>query len=59
MRKLLEVVKHEDGLVEFRVNGRHVRFLPANISFEDARLEAYEYIWARPESMWTIRGVVA
>ena len=58
MRKLLEVVKHKNGLVEFRVQGRHVRFLE-NISFEDARLEAYEYVWARPNFMWTIRGVVA
>ena len=59
MKKLLEVVKHTDsGLVEFRVQGRHVMVLE-NISFEDARLEAYEYIWKRPQHMWTIRGVVA
>ena len=59
MKKLLQVVKHPNGLVEFRVNNRHVLFLPQGISFEDARLEAYEYVWARPQNMWTIRGVVA
>ena len=59
MRRLLEVVKHENGLVEFRVNGRHVLFLKQGISFEDARLAAYEYCWQRPKFMWTIKGKVA
>lgn len=59
MKKLLEVVKHRDGLVELRVGKRTVKVLPPGISFEDARLEAYEYVWARPQHMWTIRGVVA
>ena len=59
MKKLLKVVKHKDGLVELRVGKRTVKVLPLGISFEDARLEAYEYVWARPQHMWTIRGVVA
>lgn len=59
MKKTLNVVKHKDGLVEFRVNNRHVLFLNKGISFEDARLEAYEYVWQRPQHMWTIKGKVA
>ena len=59
MSKELKVVKHKDGLIEFRVNNRHVMFLNRGISFEDARLEAYEYVWARPTHMWTIKGAVA
>ena len=59
MRKTLEVVKHKNGQIEFRVNNRHVLFLNKGISFEDARLEAYEYVWDRPTHMWTIKGVVA
>ena len=59
MRKELTVVKHKNGLVEFRVEDRHVLFLDRGISFEDARLKAYEYVWDRPEHMWTIKGKVA
>jgi len=59
MRKELTVVKHKDGWIEFRVQNRHVMFLDRGISFEDARLEAYEYVWDRPEHMWTIKGKVA
>ena len=59
MRKELTVVKHNNGLVEFRVEDRHVLFLDRGISFEDARLKAYEYTWARPTYMWTIKGKVA
>ena len=58
MKKLLEVVKHKDGLVELRIGKRTVKVLPRGISFEDARLEAYEWIWNHPQYMWTIRGVV-
>ena len=59
MRKELTVVKHNNGLVEFRVDDRHVKFLDRGTSFENARRKAYEYIWARPTYMWTIKGMVA
>jgi len=59
MRKELKVVKHKDGWIEFRVDGGHVKFLDKGISFEDARLKAYEYVWARPECLWSIKGEVA
>ena len=63
MRKELKVVKHKNGLIEFRVDNRHVRFLDRtyeqDISFTNARQQAYEYVWARPTYMWTIKGVVA
>ena len=59
MRKELTVVKHKDGWIEFRVQDRHVLFLNRGTSFEDARLKAYEYVWDRPEHMWTIKGKVA
>ena len=59
MYKLLKVVKHKDGLVTLRVGKRTVKVLPLGISFEDARLEAYEYVWKHPQHMWSIRGEVA
>ena len=57
MRKLLEVIKKPNGLTEFRVDGRHVLFLNEP-KFERVRQAAYEYVWARPTYMWSIRGVV-
>ena len=59
MRMLLEVIKHDNGLVEFRVNDRHVKFLDRGTTFAQARSAAYEYVWARPTYMWTIKGAVA
>ncbi len=59
MKRELKVVKHQDGWIEFRVNGGHVFYLGKDISMEDARLEAYEYIWKFPQYMWTIKGKVA
>ena len=56
MNKMLEVVKQKDGRVSLRVKGKTVRLLPKGISFEDARLEAYEYVWSHP-GMWNIKGV--
>ena len=58
MRKTLEVIKLENNMTEFRVNGRHVMLLQ-NLSFEQVRQRAYRYVWNRPEYMWTIRGSVA
>ena len=57
MNKMLEVVKQKNGRISLRVKGKTVRLLPKGISFEDARLEAYEYVWAQP-GMWNIKGVV-
>jgi len=59
IRKELKVVKHSDGWVELRENGRHVKFLKKGISFVEARLQAYEYVWARPQYLWTIKGVAS
>ena len=59
MKRELKVVKHQDGWIEFRVNGGHVMFLEKGISFEEARLKAYEYIWDHPQYMWDIVGKVA
>ena len=56
IRKILEVIRHEDGNVEFRVDGRHVLFL-GNVTFEKAREAAYNYAWDRSDCMWTIKGV--
>jgi len=63
MKKTLDVVKHKNGLIEFRVDGRHVKFLDRtfnqDLTFSNARQQAYEYVWARPQHMWTIKGSVA
>ena len=58
MKKTLSVVKLATGLVEFRVDDRHVMFLPASMSFEQIRLRAYQYIWDRPGIRWDIIGGV-
>ncbi len=58
MRKLLEVVRHPNEFIEFRVNGRHVLFL-GKVSFDEVRSAAYNYVWDRPQFMWSIKGVVA
>jgi len=54
MRKTLNVVKTSSG-TELRVNGKVVVML-GEVSFEDARSAAYNYVWDRPKYMWTILG---
>lgn len=56
MRKLLEVVKCPNGLIEFRVDGKYVQHMTPGTTFEQARRRAYEFVWARPTYMWTIKG---
>lgn len=58
MKKVLKVVKHVDGWIELRVDGGHLKYLPKGISFEDARLEAYEHVWKHPQYRWDIIGQV-
>ena len=56
MRKTLKVVKTKSG-TELRVDGKVVAKL-GEISFENARAAAYNYIWDRPGKMWSIIGMV-
>ena len=56
MRKTLNVVKTSSG-TELRVDGKVVAKL-GDISFENARSAAYNYIWDRPGKMWSIIGMV-
>ena len=56
MRKTLKVVKTPTG-TELRVDGKVVAKL-GEVSFEDARSAAYNYVWDRPGNMWTILGMV-
>ena len=56
MKKLLNVVKTASG-TELRVDGKVVARL-GQVSFEDARSAAYNYIWDRPGKMWSIIGMV-
>ena len=59
MRKLLAVIKQPCGLIEFHVDGLCVKTLRRGITFEQARQQAYEFVWARPTYMWTIKGAVS
>ena len=54
MRKTLKVVKTPTG-TELRVEGKVVAYL-GEVSFENARSAAYNYVWDRPGKMWTILG---
>ena len=56
MRKTLKVVKTPTG-TELRVDGKTVAKL-GEVSFEDARSAAYNYVWDLPGKMWTILGMV-
>ena len=56
MKKLLNVVKTASG-TELRVDGKVVVRL-GQVSFEDARAAAYNYVWDRPGNMWDIIGMV-
>ena len=56
MKKTLKVVKTPTG-TELRVEGKTVAIL-GEVSFEDARSAAYNYVWDRPGKMWTILGMV-
>ena len=56
MKKTLKVVKTPTG-TELRVDGKVVAKL-GDISFEASRSAAYNYIWDRPGTMWTILGSV-
>ena len=56
IKKTLKVVKTPTG-TELRVDGKVVAHL-GEVSFENARSAAYNYIWGRPGKMWTILGMV-
>lgn len=56
MKKTLNVVKTASG-TELRVDGKVVVKL-GHVSFEDARLAAYNYAWVRGDNMWDIIGMV-
>ena len=54
VRKILHVVKTPEG-TELRIGEKVVKDL-GNVDFETARRAAYNYVWERPQNMWTILG---
>ena len=54
MRKTLHVVKTPNG-TELRIGEKVVKDL-GDVDFETARRAAYNYVWERPQCMWTILG---
>jgi hypothetical protein len=54
VRKTLHVVKTPTG-TQLRIGNKVVKDLGV-VEFETARSAAYNYVWDRPQYMWTILG---